>query len=229
MEVAAFAHLGIVVLRRWQSGGAGLLIVALLGALALELLFLPLALVSRARPWLWGLMLLMHLGLMVVIDFVDLSFGMLVLHLFTFDPAWIAPAGRGARETVFYDGDCGLCHRTVRFILAEDRSGERFRFAPLGGETFCKEIPEGRRDTLPDSIILKTHEGRLLIRSRAVLHMMHGLGGAWRSIAIGLGIVPVRLLDWVYDGVAAVRHRVFRRPAAACPILPASLLRRFDS
>ena len=38
--------------------------------------------------------------------------------------------------TIFYDGDCGLCHRAVRVVLAADPEGRAFRFAPLGGETF---------------------------------------------------------------------------------------------
>ena len=59
------------------------------GVLAVELSFAPLALQRRMRPWLWGTMLLMHIGLMVVVDFVDLSLGMIMLHLFTFDPAWV--------------------------------------------------------------------------------------------------------------------------------------------
>lgn len=59
------------------------------GTLGLELFFAPLALVRRLRPWLWAALLLMHLGLIVVIDFADLSLGMVMLHLFTFDPGWL--------------------------------------------------------------------------------------------------------------------------------------------
>lgn len=59
------------------------------GALALELLFLPLALVPSLRPWLWLALLTMHLSLMALIDFADLSFGMLIFHLFVADPNWI--------------------------------------------------------------------------------------------------------------------------------------------
>ena len=66
-----------------------LLHVATWGVLGLELSFAPLALVRRLRPWLWLIMLLMHLGLIVVIDFADLSLGMVMLHLFTFDPGWV--------------------------------------------------------------------------------------------------------------------------------------------
>ena len=58
------------------------------GALALELLFAPLALLRRARPWVWTAGVLMHLSLIVLVDFADLSIGMLFLHAFTYDPTW---------------------------------------------------------------------------------------------------------------------------------------------
>jgi hypothetical protein len=69
----------------------GVLHLATWGALGLELAFGPLALLRRLRPWLWSSMVLMHLSLLVLIDFADLSLGMLMLHLFTADPAWIRP------------------------------------------------------------------------------------------------------------------------------------------
>lgn len=59
------------------------------GALGLELGFVLLALSSRLRPWAWLAMAGMHVGLVVLIDFADLSLGMLMLHAFTFDPDWI--------------------------------------------------------------------------------------------------------------------------------------------
>ena len=52
------------------------------GALLLELCFLPLAFFKRLRPWLWGGMLAMHLSLIAVVDFADLSLGMVMIHLF---------------------------------------------------------------------------------------------------------------------------------------------------
>lgn len=63
--------------------------VATWGALLLELLFAPLAISTYLRPLVWGAMLAMHLALLTLIDFADLSFGMIILHLFTFDPAWL--------------------------------------------------------------------------------------------------------------------------------------------
>src|SRR5262245_33788131 len=147
----------------------GLLRIAIWGALGLELLFAPLVLSRRLRPWIWTLGLAMHLGLIALIDFVDLSLGMVMLHLFTFDPAWIPPVTARVLETLFYDGQCGLCHRAVRFLLAEDcASGGVFRFASLGGETFRAALSE--LSGLSDSLVLLTEDGRTLTRSRAVFH-----------------------------------------------------------
>ncbi len=197
------------------------------GAFVAELSFAPLALVPRLRPWLWGLMALMHLGLIVLIDFADLSLGMLMLHLFTFNPAWVRPRPAPATETIFYDGQCGLCHRAVRFVLAEDRAGDTFRFAPLGGQAFRAAVPEAERTRLPDSLVVVTAGGTVLTRSAAVRHILQRLGGLWRVFAGVAGIVPVRVLDRVYDGVARLRLRLFARPAAACPLLPKYLRQRF--
>lgn len=72
------------------------------GALSLELLFAPLSLSKRLRPVLWAAMVAMHLGLIVVVDFADLSLGMVMLHLFTFDPAWLS---RRRARPVPGDGD----------------------------------------------------------------------------------------------------------------------------
>ena len=59
------------------------------GSLGLEISFAPLALLRRARPWIWSAMLGLHLGLLLLISFPDLTAGMVLLHLFTFNPAWL--------------------------------------------------------------------------------------------------------------------------------------------
>ncbi len=59
------------------------------GSLALELLFLPLCWHPRTRPWVWLAMTGMHLGIVLLLDFADLTCGMLMIHAFTFDPTWL--------------------------------------------------------------------------------------------------------------------------------------------
>jgi predicted DCC family thiol-disulfide oxidoreductase YuxK len=198
------------------------------GVLGLEIAYAPLALARRLRPWLWASMLALHLSLILLIDFADLSLGMVMLHLFTFDPAWVRGRSPGQVETLLYDGDCGLCHRAVRFLLAEDPDGSAFRFAPLGGETFRTRVAPELRARLPDSLVVLAADGGVLTRSAALRHLMGRLGGFWRVGAEALRLVPERVQDAVYDGVARLRHRLFARPDEACPLLPPDLRARFS-
>lgn len=134
-----------------------------------------------------------------------------------------------AHSMVFYDGACGLCHRTVRFAIARDRDGSRFRFAALGGETFRRLVPEPARAGLPDSIVVLTPDGSLLTRSGAVVHILERIGGSWRLPAGLLGLVPRGIRDLGYDGIARVRYRLFSKPTDACPVTPPELRARFDA
>ena len=132
------------------------------------------------------------------------------------------------RSMVFYDGACGLCHRTVRFAIARDRDGSRFRFAALGSEAFRRLVPEGLRAGLPDSIVVLTADGTLLARSAAVIHILERIGGPWRLPGRLLALVPQGIRDLGYDGIARVRHLLFRRPTDACPVTPPALRARFE-
>ena len=131
-------------------------------------------------------------------------------------------------EYVFYDGHCGLCHRTVKFILKHDCSGNAFRFAPLQGETIQSRVPADRLASLPDSFVVLTRDGTLLMRSNASLYILQSLGGGWKTLAKVLGVVPRGLRDLAYDFVARIRYRVFGRRDDLCPIVPPDLRARFD-
>jgi predicted DCC family thiol-disulfide oxidoreductase YuxK len=129
---------------------------------------------------------------------------------------------------IFYDGTCGLCHRTVRFAIARDPDGRHFRFAALGSEAFRRLVPEGRRADLPDSLVVLTADGALLSRSGAVIHILDRIGGPWRLPGRLLALVPQGIRDLGYDGIARVRHRLFGRPTDACPVTPPELRARFE-
>jgi predicted DCC family thiol-disulfide oxidoreductase YuxK len=217
-------------LREWLLALPPLLLpLATWGALGLELLFAPLALVARVRPWLWLAMVGLHLGLLGLVAFADLTAGMLLLHWFTSDPAWLPGSRPGTTDRVFYDGSCGLCHRAVRFFLAEDRAGSAFRYAPLDSDAARQALGANALRSLPDSIVIATATGEVLTRSAAILHAGERLGGLWRLLAGLARCVPRALRDRVYDWIARNRRRVFARPDAACPLLPPDLRARFDA
>jgi predicted DCC family thiol-disulfide oxidoreductase YuxK len=199
--------------------------------LALEISFAPLAILRRVRPWVWLALFGLQLSLMALGQFADSSAGMLMLHLFAFDPAWVKGKEKKPAATIFYDGACGLCHRFVRFALAEDREGECFRFAPLEGDVFAALRKASARPEMLDdidSLVLSLPDGSLLVRAAAVLEIGKRLGGIWRVVATAASIFPLRVLDTGYDGIARIRHRLFATPPDACPILPAHLRDRFD-
>jgi predicted DCC family thiol-disulfide oxidoreductase YuxK len=139
----------------------------------------------------------------------------------------MAPAGSSA-EMLFYDGHCALCHGAVKFVLKHDRSGNAFRFAPLEGETFRSQVPASERANLPDSIVVLTSDGRLLVRSDAFLHILRRLGRAQKILAGALAIIPRPVRDFAYDFIARVRYRVFGRRDDVCPLVSPGLRKRFD-
>lgn len=109
---------------------------------------------------------------------------------------------------VFYDGVCGLCDRTVQFVLKRDRK-RRIFFAPLQGETAKRraDLPADLR-----SIVFVTNFGtaqeRVYFRSYAVLRILDQLGGFWRAVS-WLRIIPRPLRDAIYDTVAQRRYQWF--------------------
>ena len=129
---------------------------------------------------------------------------------------------------VFYDGGCGLCHRAVRFAIAHDADGSRFRFAALDSEGFRRRVPAAARAGLPDSIVALTPDGTLLVRSAAVMHVLERVGGGWKVVGRLLRLVPRRVRDAGYDTVAGIRYRLFRRPTDTCPVMPPELRARFE-
>lgn len=107
---------------------------------------------------------------------------------------------------VLYDGECGLCHRSVRFLLARD--GGRLHYAPLQGETAATlrqqhpEIPS----TL-ESVVL-VEDGKVHLRSKAFFYVARHLTRPWRW-AYALRWLPAFLIDLGYRVIARIRYRVW--------------------
>ncbi len=130
-----------------------------------------------------------------------------------------------ARHLVFYDGSCGACHAFVRFVLSRD-DRHALDFAPLGGATFASRVDAAVAAGLPDTVVVLTPEGRLLMRARAVARALRELGWPWRVAGAAIDLVPRPIADRAYDLVAVMRRRLFAAPATACPVVAPSLRAR---
>src|SRR5690606_24969352 len=105
--------------------------------LAIEIFALVGVLFKRTRFTTWLLLLSIHLGILVTINFADLTTGMILFHLFLFDPRWLK-AKKQSDLIVFYDGECGVCNGFVQFIL---KNSIHIKFAPLQGESAKQKLP----------------------------------------------------------------------------------------
>jgi len=121
---------------------------------------------------------------------------------------------------ILYDGVCGLCNRLNRFVLKRDPAAV-FQFASLQsrlGQSLLKAngLDADNLETLYVVANYGSESPVLLSKSQAAFFILKTLGGPWRVVTI-LGILPWRLLDWVYDLIARNRYTVFGR-YQTCPI-----------
>jgi predicted DCC family thiol-disulfide oxidoreductase YuxK len=127
-------------------------------------------------------------------------------------PAMATRGREGGQEhgpIVLFDGVCGLCTASVRFLIRHDhRAVLRFAaFQSAAGQSLCRShgIPPERLATL---ILIRGSEAYQ--RSDALIATARALGGWWR-VLIALRIVPRALRDWGYTLVAKHRYQWFGR------------------
>lgn len=112
-----------------------------------------------------------------------------------------------AGPTLFYDGVCGFCSRSVQFILQHDRKGQ-FRFVTLQSD-LAREVlsPLGANpDNLNTAILL--YQGRLYTKADMGLRTGRLLGGVYGIAWLGY-LFPRFMRNAFYDFIARNRYKWF--------------------
>ena len=122
---------------------------------------------------------------------------------------------------LLYDGVCGLCNRSVQFILRRDCSA-LFRFAALQSDFAARILTRhGADPAVLDTFYVVLNQGTpsesLLARSDAVLYILEQLGGIWKAAAVLGRLIPRPIRNWAYGIVVRNRYRVFGR-YDTCPL-----------
>ena len=122
------------------------------------------------------------------------------------------------QHLLFYDGDCPLCQRFIRFVVASDEQ-KVFLFASLQGETAKKEVAHLylKNPSLDTLVLIEDYNNppkrQILIEGRGAFRVLWLLGGQYRLLG-WLSFLPSYLFDIGYRFVAKRRYRLFkaRRP-----------------
>ncbi|MBX7449173.1 DCC1-like thiol-disulfide oxidoreductase family protein [Mycolicibacterium sp. 3033] len=134
----------------------------------------------------------------------------------------------GTPPVLLYDGVCGFCNGAVQTILRFDRHGD-LRFAALDSEFGAGVLARHPFLHGVDSVVFVDDPGssdeRVSVRSAAALAVASYLGGPWRALLLARAI-PAPVRDWLYDGFARVRYRIFGTHDT-CPIPAPEVRARF--
>jgi predicted DCC family thiol-disulfide oxidoreductase YuxK len=120
---------------------------------------------------------------------------------------------------LFYDGECGLCNRVVRRLLALDREGT-LKFAPLQGPAAQAYLQSHGLPTADFSTLVFVPDwpagaAAPLLRTDGVIAALRAVGRP--GLASMLAVFPRFLRDAGYKFVAQVRYAIFG-PWRACPL-----------
>ena len=82
-----------------------------------------------------------------------------------------------------------------------------FRYATLRSAYVMEKLRA--QEPVPDSVVyfngIEFHT-----KSSAVIRILYDLGGFWKCVSV-FKVIPIRMLDWLYDLVARNRYRWFGR------------------
>ncbi|MGX9134686.1 thiol-disulfide oxidoreductase DCC family protein [Rummeliibacillus sp. JY-2-4R] len=125
---------------------------------------------------------------------------------------------------LFYDGDCGFCQNSIRFVLKNERK-PILNFAPLQGEIAAKLLPTTLTHNLDTVVVYQ--DGQLLTESNAVLFITKNLRFPY-SYLYFLKIIPLPIRDYFYRIIARNRFKL-TKSRNSCQIPDEKVRKRFLS
>ena len=110
------------------------------------------------------------------------------------------------KNIIFYDGDCGLCNRSVAFVLKHEKE-KTILFAAIQSK-FTIQFFQKNGWKSPDlSTFYFSENGTLFTKSTAALQLSKYLKSPQSWVRFFF-LVPRFIRDGVYDVIAARRRRV---------------------
>lgn len=137
----------------------------------------------------------------------------------------LTPDAARPRLTVLFDGQCGLCSRTVQFFIRNERSAT-FMFTPIqsdAGLVLAKAADLDPAD--PSSFAVFDEARQPKLKSNGAIYALSFCRAPWPAVAALCRVLPSRLCDSVYDFVAKRRLKFFGT-TDVCAVAPEALKQR---
>ena len=138
----------------------------------------------------------------------------------------------GGRVLVVFDGRCGFCNASVRWLLRRDRQ-DRLRFVALESERVAGVLERHSLSGLDSAsgtmLVVRDVGGAgesVLVRSDAVAALLRELPQPWPGVGVALKWIPRPVRDLGYRVIARWRHRILGR-LESCPVPTAEERGRF--
>lgn len=116
---------------------------------------------------------------------------------------------------VLYDGDCGLCNRAIQILLREDPA-DHFRFVSQQaalGKSILAHI--GYNLKTLDSLVVYHPNVAYYTQSQAVFYLCK-FGSNRLKLGLVFQLIPIVILDLVYNWIAKNRYRWFGKVQSCC-------------
>ena len=122
---------------------------------------------------------------------------------------------------ILYDGDCGLCNRSVQFILKFELN-QKLHFTSLQSSFSKKVFSDFNMKNDFDDSILFYRDGKLFSKSKAVLRIIPFLKWYFYPLLI-FWLIPNFIRNFAYDLISRNRKRYFKE----CTLIKRDDLNRF--
>ncbi|MBK8737896.1 MAG: DUF393 domain-containing protein [Saprospiraceae bacterium] len=110
---------------------------------------------------------------------------------------------------VFFDGECIFCNRIVLYLMQCDKKN-RLLFSSLQGHLFeSLRVKYGLKNDI-NSIVVEQNE-LFYFKSEAVIIILNSLPFRFRLLGRILNLIPIVLMNRVYDLIAKNRSMFYRK------------------
>ena len=120
--------------------------------------------------------------------------------------------------TLFYDGDCALCSRSVKFVLRNEKS-DTIRFCAMQSEKGKAMLAQMGFDSLQPGTVIFSDSGKTYTSYKAVAKIAAYLRFPFNILSF-IRFVPPFIGNGIYNWIAKNRSRFFGVNESCMMVVP---------